>query len=362
MKNNQKKLLLLFQWAGGGIPEVYRSLIRENAFKDWSIQQAIFEYVPKSKYEYFNSIGDFICSGNKVSVKYLWLLRKKMKEADLLVANSIICLLSILFLKVGSIPIVFHIHGEYPYIMGDGGLLNIIKRKLFRFLCSTLNVKLVLCVNQSIQKRLVFIDVTTQSLVIENGSTKPKISIKSAAYRLNSKTIIGIGRLDTEKAFDRFIDIANLIILKDESVQFHIFGEGVLKKELECRIEELRLENNIHLKGYTIEPLNEMNKCSLLLMTSKCEGGPIVFPEALSVGLPIVSTPVGLARYFFKGLECVNVHDNNEMLAQSILNVLNMTVLDYENQMSYGLDFFSNNMIIDNKVALYEDAFLIYKE
>jgi glycosyltransferase involved in cell wall biosynthesis len=358
MINEKKKLLLLFQWSGGGIPEVYRTLIGAGAFQSWDVQQAIYGNVPKKKHSYFKSLGRYFYSSHKFSFTYFSKLSKETKQADLIVANTIICLLSLLFLRTVSVPIIFHIHGEYPYIMGGNGLLNVIKRRLFKLLCSTLNVELVLCVNKNIQKRLKIINIETKSLVIDNGTSKPEIAIETAEERILSRTVIGMGRLDSEKAFDRFIDIANLVIMQDESVQFKIFGEGILKQNLEYKIKELALEKNIHLRGYTNDPLSEMNKCSLLLMTSKNEGSPMVFPESLSIGLPFVSTPVGTARYLFRNLTCVKVSDSDEVLAQNILNILNMTSSDYEEQMMIGIDFFSNEMIVDNKVSLYENAFL----
>jgi glycosyltransferase involved in cell wall biosynthesis len=101
--------------------------------------------------------------------------------------------------------------------------------------------------------------------------------------------LIAIGNLKKQKAFDvtlralqhvrRHID-ARLIVL----------GEGELRSDLARLAEELGLSKAISLPGFRSNPRSFLEVADLFVLSSAWEGFGNVIVEALSAGVPVVST------------------------------------------------------------------------
>lgn len=111
---------------------------------------------------------------------------------------------------------------------------------------------------------------------------------KTSQYDLESKTIVSCGSLVKLKGFDRAILVAQKIFNIHPDWKWEIYGEGPLHKELEEKIFECHLENNVILKGYEKEKDNIFGQKSMEVLTSDFEGFGMVLVEAMQYGLPIV--------------------------------------------------------------------------
>jgi glycosyltransferase involved in cell wall biosynthesis len=83
--------------------------------------------------------------------------------------------------------------------------------------------------------------------------------------------------------------------LKELKWQCVMIGDGPLKKDLRCAINEFGLDDRFHLTGW-IEPqevLTWFDKSDILFMPSRSEGLPVVGVQALAKGLAIVASRVG---------------------------------------------------------------------
>lgn len=106
--------------------------------------------------------------------------------------------------------------------------------------------------------------------------------------------IISIGTLWPPKRVDKILRLAKQCLDKKLNIEFKIFGDGVQKLELIHMAEELGvLNNNIQFMGVTVKPNLAYQNADILLLTSSHEGTPNVILEAMSCGLPIISTNVG---------------------------------------------------------------------
>lgn len=106
---------------------------------------------------------------------------------------------------------------------------------------------------------------------------------------LENKKVISVGRLEYQKGYDILIDVWKKVIEQKKDWILEIYGDGILKKELEEKIQELNLSKNLFLKGKEKNIEKRYLESSIYLMTSRFEGMPMVLLEAQSYGLPIVS-------------------------------------------------------------------------
>ena len=82
-------------------------------------------------------------------------------------------------------------------------------------------------------------------------------------------------------------------INNQENVEFWLIGDGPLWDHYKSKIEEQDLSEMVHLKGNQDHILPWMDMMNILMITSHKEGLPFVLLEALSRGVPVVSTDVG---------------------------------------------------------------------
>lgn len=106
---------------------------------------------------------------------------------------------------------------------------------------------------------------------------------------LEAHRVISVGRYESQKGFDRLINVWALIAQQAPDWTLHIFGEGSLRPILIKQIQDLHLENIVFLEGATNNIDKELSKSSIAAFTSNYEGFPMAIVEVESAGLPVVS-------------------------------------------------------------------------
>ena len=99
-----------------------------------------------------------------------------------------------------------------------------------------------------------------------------------------------VGRLDeTSKRLTLLLDIAKKCKKDKVSAEFWIVGDGkdeTMYKEI-VRKEKL---NNVTFFGAKKNPYPYMKACDYLILTSRYEGFPVVYNEAIILDKPIITT------------------------------------------------------------------------
>ena len=116
----------------------------------------------------------------------------------------------------------------------------------------------------------------------------PAVPVPGTLPALPARFILGVGRLEPQKRWDRLI--AALPLLADQTIPLVILGEGSERGAIEAQIRALGLVKRVHLLGHSSDPLPVMARAAVLVLTSDYEGVPGVLREALSVGTPVIST------------------------------------------------------------------------
>lgn len=108
---------------------------------------------------------------------------------------------------------------------------------------------------------------------------------------LQSKSLISIGRLSKEKGYEALIDVFKLVNLKHKDWTLNILGDGLEKKNIEQKIKNYKLEENIKLHGFKSKPeVNKLlKKSSIYIMTSISESFGLALLEAMSYGIPCLA-------------------------------------------------------------------------
>ena len=106
--------------------------------------------------------------------------------------------------------------------------------------------------------------------------------------------IVFVGRLVAEKGLDLLVDAFHLYNQQMSGSLLIIIGDGNYKYNLESKINNYELKDNIWLLGYkeSNEIVWYLNSADLFAFPSEGEGLPVALIEALCCGLPIVSTDV----------------------------------------------------------------------
>lgn len=106
---------------------------------------------------------------------------------------------------------------------------------------------------------------------------------------LHNKKVIAVGRYSYQKGFDFLISAWEIVHRFQPDWTLDIIGEGEWLPRLQRQIDVSGLNHCIRLKPSTNHIEEEYLQASLLVMTSRYEGLPMVLLEAQSFGLPIVS-------------------------------------------------------------------------
>lgn len=152
--------------------------------------------------------------------------------------------------------------------------------------------------------------VRNEIRVIRNPANFKQIEInkeKKTKKDINDIDLVFIGRLSPEKGLLEFIDnINNKCTL---SINLHIYGKGILEKDIDLKSRELRVGFNIIKHGFVDSStiLDVLTQYDIFVLPSVWyENAPLSIIEASIAGLPVVIPNSGgllemaqLTKHFF---------------------------------------------------------------
>ena len=112
-----------------------------------------------------------------------------------------------------------------------------------------------------------------------------------------SKHFLAVGRFSFQhKGFDLLIKSFNLFCQNNHEWILDIVGEGDMEFEYKALIKEYHLENRIIIHPFTNNIQQFYSKAQIYVLSSRWEGMPLVLVEAMSHGLPIVTSDLPVCK------------------------------------------------------------------
>lgn len=145
-------------------------------------------------------------------------------------------------------------------------------------------------------------------------------------FENEEKTIVSVGRLETQKNQALLIDAFSMIMDQIPDFRLVIFGEGKLRKKLEDCVQQKGLQKRVFLPGAKTGIQDYIKNAALFVLSSDYEGIPNALIEAMAIGLPCVSTdcsPGGARALIENGKNGLLVPCNDaEKLASAMMKML----------------------------------------
>ncbi len=114
--------------------------------------------------------------------------------------------------------------------------------------------------------------------------------------------------------------------VRDEvpAVRAVMVGDGPQRAELERLRDELGLAGVVVVAGHRPDPADQMRAADVVALSSRWEGSPLVVAEALSLGVPLVTTAVGtVTRHLVDGESALVVPiGDHRRLAAALVELL----------------------------------------
>ena len=189
-------------------------------------------------------------------------------------------------------------------------------------------------------------DINNKTLVISNWWNP---QLKKSIIRKN-KYALAVGRLEKVKGFDLLI--SSWTNIKTKLV---IVGSGKEKENLLNLIKKNNLSNKVEIVDEVKREglISYYENASVLIVSSRDEGGPRVALEALYLGVPVISTDVGHMQEILPRELLANKDDLASLQELLELYVDSIDLIDQ----SAIFEFVQNEFSIDERVKAITSAY-----
>jgi len=149
---------------------------------------------------------------------------------------------------------------------------------------------LALGIGRSAQYRLVRSGIELEAftdVAIEPAAARARAGIPVEAFVVGS-----VGRLSPQKAPLDLVRAFEPLARARADAHLLIVGDGPLRPEVERAVADASLAGRVHLPGIRHDVPELLRAMDVFALTSRWEGLPRVFPQAMCAALPIVATRV----------------------------------------------------------------------
>lgn len=164
---------------------------------------------------------------------------------------------------------------------------------------------------------------------------KEKVELKM--FKKENYNLLFVGRLDnTSKNFELLIESFNKICQLRKNVHLFILGEGAYLDNIKKMINAHSLKGKVTFLGQHKNPYPYMKKCDGIVMTSRYEGFPVVYTEALVLNKKVFTTIAVSDNY-------IDVRDYFTILPIDKNEIADIIIKEEKKHVDYNIDYVSYN-------------------
>jgi len=192
--------------------------------------------------------------------------------------------------RIARVPVILHIHGgafERFYGREIGRVGRAYVRLVFR------HVNLVLVLSESWKSALSMVVDPRKIVVVKNGVPLGR-ALSRQPNKDHDQIILFLGRISDAKGFFDLLQVVGRLRANGAGVFLWAGGDGDLDRAASYA-HELGIGDRIRLLGWVVGDTKTeiMNDATVFCLPSYSEGLPVALLEAMSAGLPVITTAVG---------------------------------------------------------------------
>lgn len=185
------------------------------------------------------------------------------------------------------------LHNSYEALFGNDShyYIGAKRRRHYIYQFRKLDDVIVLCKDDA--KRFTSFDQHFTPKVIYNPLTLKQGEISNGT----SKRFLTIGRFTPlHKGIDLLIKAFNLFAKKNKDWYLDIVGEGPEERSFKDMIANYQLEDRIAIHPFTNHIQDYYTNAQIYVLSSRWEGMPLVLVEAMSHGLPVITSDLPVSK------------------------------------------------------------------
>ena len=344
----KKRILILTGWLpGGGAEKVLIDIFRNIDYTKYDIDLVLFEKkgellndVPPEVniIELWgrNSFNHFIAIKATLHLHNNFLLSKRMngarlrKDYDAEIAFTEGMPVKLIAMRKTKAPKYCWVHVDLSNFHASKSAFYNSKDEFKSY--NSLNK--IICVSEDCRKGFIscFPSMESKTSLLYNPIDKDNIialskkegMLKDSDGKVN---IVIVARLHPQKNPNRIIDVAALAKKEGLKIKFHWLGNGPLMEEMINLRDEKDLTEMIYFYGFKKNPYPYIAQADIMVLPSDAEGFGLVLCEAMSLGVPVISTPTAGPKEIIGENQFGLITDFNP---QSILDAIKKLMFDLE--------------------------------
>lgn len=207
------------------------------------------------------------------------------------------------------------LHNSYEALFGENSHYYIGPKRLRHYVYQFRKLDKVVVLCQDDANRFHQYDKVFMPTVIYNPLTLNPGNPSTG----NSKRFLTIGRFTPlHKGIDLLIKAFHLLSQKNSDWCLDVVGEGSEEDQYRSLISKYHLEDRITIHPFTNQIQDYYSKAQVYVLSSRWEGMPLVLVEAMSHGLPIVTSDLPICKEILGDFGLFFENSNIEELAQRL--------------------------------------------
>lgn len=189
-----------------------------------------------------------------------------------------------------------------------------------------------IAISDSVKKDVIARGVDENKIItVLNGINTDKFQTDHKKEFDANKVILGcVARLDPEiKGQDVLIKAISIVKREYPEIKCCFAGGPVkgrenILEELKLNVIDLQLQDNVEFRGSVTDVPTFLNEIDLFVLPSRLEGFGLSLVEAMSMGVPVISSRTAGPEEIVNTVQCGMLYENNDPadLAEKIMSVL----------------------------------------